>query len=61
MKLLIITLFIGIVSFSGYGQTKSSSKKSISLQTGYNRGFGFMGSYTILQKGYLEIYDLVLE
>jgi len=47
MRLLIITLCISIVSFTGYGQTKSASKNSISIQTGYNRGYGIMASYSI--------------
>ena len=45
-----ITLFVMsslllIITYSSYGQT--SSKNSIEIQSGYNRGFGIIGSFTI--------------
>jgi len=48
MKLsIIILLVLSTISFTAIGQTKSKSKNSISLQTGYNRGYGIMGSFYI--------------
>ena len=47
MKYFISILFLCIFSFSGYTQTKTASKNSLTLQTGFNRGFGIMGSFSI--------------
>lgn len=35
------------LSFSSYSQVKSGSKNSIGIQTGYNRGYGITGNFTI--------------
>jgi len=35
------------LTFMLEAQTKTSSKTSVSIQTGYNRGYGLMGSFTI--------------
>ncbi len=47
LTLLITCSLLLIISFSSYSQVKSNSKTSIGIQTGYNRGFGIIGNYTI--------------
>ena len=43
---LICSLLLSI-SFSSYSQANSTSKNSIGIQTGYNRGFSLTGNFTI--------------
>lgn len=46
--MLIITFFLLLItSFSSFSQVKSNSKSSVGIQTGYNRGLGIIGNYTI--------------
>jgi len=45
LKLFVTSSLFLISTISIYGQT--SSKNSIGVQTGYNRGFGIVGSFTI--------------
>ena len=45
LTLLVTSSLLFIISFSIHSQT--NSKNSIEVQTGYNRGFGIIGSFTI--------------
>ncbi len=47
--LILAAIIIASFSMEMHAQTKSSSKTSISIQTGYNRGYGIMGSFYIHQ------------
>jgi len=47
MKFSLLAMCLLICSFYGFSQTKSDSKKSVTIQTGYNRGYGVMGSFAI--------------
>ncbi len=49
VSLLSIYLFFSFFSISGISQTKSNAKNSITIQTGYNRGFGVLGSFSVHQ------------
>jgi len=51
MNRILILISILMLNFGGeiQAQTKTNSKTSISLQTGYNRGYALMGSFTIHQ------------
>lgn len=44
-KLFVTSSLLLIISFSSYSQ--SSSKNSLGIQTGYNRGFGIIANFTI--------------
>ncbi len=45
LTLLVASSLLLIISFSSHGQ--SDSKNSIGIQTGFNRGFGIVGNFTI--------------
>lgn len=47
LKIFVICSLLLSASLSGYSQTKSSSKISIGVQSGFNRGFGISGNFTI--------------
>jgi len=45
LTLLVASSLLLLISFSSHGQ--SDSKNSIGIQTGFNRGFGIVGNFTI--------------
>jgi len=47
LKLFISCSLLLSVSFSSHRKVNSSSKNSIGIQTGYNRGFSILGNFTI--------------